>query len=210
MKSIRSAPKSISQNIYKIHKIILLRSSLTMTLEACKFIKCKFPHKLIPYWILATFWNIIQDVTRGLRGEEFKSAVRNIAICTVCSVRIYIYIDDVYICTYICYIYYIYIQSWKQCAFPVITTMALWQLMVITGRAHCFHDCIYIAPVLLLWDLSTLCVVDHLWPLVTTIYTNNQIWNIMLTYDKSWGSNKFTSTTKFIFIVCNLRISLLN
>ena len=49
-------------------------------------------------------------------------------------------------------------QSSKQCALPVITTMALWQpmhlgvlkcmgchkaIVVITGRAHCFHDCIY-------------------------------------------------------------------
>ena len=34
--------------------------------------------------------------------------------------------------------------------------------MVITGRAHCFHDYIYITLILLLSDLSTLCVVDHL------------------------------------------------
>ena len=39
-------------------------------------------------------------------------------------------------------------------------------IVVIPGRAHCFHDCIYITLILLLWDLSTLCVVDHLWPLV--------------------------------------------
>ena len=26
-----------------------------------------------------------------------------------------------------------------------------------TGREHCFHDCIYITLILLLWDLSTLC-----------------------------------------------------
>ena len=58
--------------------------------------------------------------------------------------------------------------------------MALWQLkqlstlytvtscaqvVVITGRANCFHDWIYIMPILLLPDLSTLCVVDYLWPL---------------------------------------------
>ena len=42
----------------------------------------------------------------------------------------------------------IYMQSWKQRA------------------RHCFHDCIYIMPILLLWDLSTLCVVDYLWPLI--------------------------------------------
>ena len=29
-------------------------------------------------------------------------------------------------------------------------------IMVIIGRAHCFHDCIYIMPILLLPDLSTL------------------------------------------------------
>ena len=35
-------------------------------------------------------------------------------------------------------------------------------IVVITGRAHCFHDCIYITLILLLLGLSTLCVVDHL------------------------------------------------
>ena len=67
----------------------------------------------------------------------------------------------------------LYMLSWKQCALPVITTMALWQLMhfvVITGRAHCFHDNTYITPILLLWDLSTLCVMDHLWPLIISLY----------------------------------------
>ena len=39
-------------------------------------------------------------------------------------------------------------------------------IVVITGRAHCFHDCIHITPILLLWDLTTLCVVDHLWPFI--------------------------------------------
>ena len=37
-------------------------------------------------------------------------------------------------------------------------------IVVITGKAHCFHDCIYITPVLLLLDLSALCVVDQLLP----------------------------------------------
>ena len=35
-------------------------------------------------------------------------------------------------------------------------------ILVIIGRAHCFHDNIYIMLILLLRDLSTLCVVDHL------------------------------------------------
>ena len=39
-------------------------------------------------------------------------------------------------------------------------------ILVITRRAHCFHDCIYITPILLLWVLSTLRVADHLWPLI--------------------------------------------
>ena len=39
-------------------------------------------------------------------------------------------------------------------------------IMVITGRAHCFPDCMYITLILLLRDLSILCVVDHLWPFI--------------------------------------------
>ena len=40
-------------------------------------------------------------------------------------------------------------------------------IVVIAGRAHFFHDNIYIMLVLLLWDLSTLFVMKHLSP---TIY----------------------------------------
>ena len=39
-------------------------------------------------------------------------------------------------------------------------------IVLITGRAHCFHDNIYITLISLLWDSSTMCVVDHLWPLI--------------------------------------------
>ena len=49
----------------------------------------------------------------------------------------------------------------------------VWYMMyrhMITGRAHCFHDNIYIMLIFLLWDLSTQCVVDHLWPLNIYIY----------------------------------------
>ena len=38
--------------------------------------------------------------------------------------------------------------------------------MVVAVRAHCFHDNVHITPILLLWDLSTLCVMDHLWLLI--------------------------------------------
>ena len=64
----------------------------------------------------------------------------------------------------------------------------------ITERAHCFHDCIYIVPILLLWDLSTLCIVDHLWSQVHIyiyiyiyiLYGNlkfkSQFWNNVSTF----------------------------
>ena len=69
-------------------------------------------------------------------------------------------------------------------------------IVVITARAHCFHDSIYIMLILQLWDLSTLCVVDPLWPFkyiyiyiyiyitkkqkakLTKIYLKNEIWNL--------------------------------
>ena len=62
-------------------------------------------------------------------------------------------------------------------------------IVVITGRAHCFHDCMYIMPILLLWDLSTLCVVNHLWLFVYTF----MYFYILLYYlktlflDYTWG-----------------------
>ena len=49
-------------------------------------------------------------------------------------------------------------------------------IVVITRRSHCFHDCIYITSILLLWVLSTLCVVYHL-----TIYIYVHIY-IIYTY----------------------------
>ena len=37
-------------------------------------------------------------------------------------------------------------------------------------NAHCLHGYIYIMPILLLWDLSTLCVVNHLNDHLYTLY----------------------------------------
>ena len=108
--------------------------------------------------------------------------------------RFYISMSQIYIYIYI-YIYvyiYIYIYAIMKTMCPpghhhngVVATHALGHLMydstvhhvlkcmtwrktivVITGRAHCFHDCTYITLILLLWDLSTLYIVDHLWPLI--------------------------------------------
>ena len=39
-------------------------------------------------------------------------------------------------------------------------------IAVMTRRTHCSHDFIYITPILRLRDLSTLCVVDHLWLII--------------------------------------------
>ena len=113
----------------------------------------------------------------------------------VITLYMHIYINIyVYIYTYVTYTYiYIYIYMYV-CIYSVtklllykfsllgITTMALWQLMhlgtwctmdellqshcVIIGKVH-FHDYICITPILLLRDLNTLCVVNHLWPLMT-------------------------------------------
>ena len=47
-------------------------------------------------------------------------------------------------------------------------TKPLW-CVVITGRANCFHDYIYITLTLLLSDLSTVCVVDH-WLNISSCY----------------------------------------
>ena len=65
--------------------------------------------------------------------------------------------------TYICYMYITvhHVPKCMSCHKAIV---------VITGRAHCFHDYIYVTLILFLWDLSTLCVVDHLWPLIIHIY----------------------------------------
>ena len=44
------------------------------------------------------------------------------------------------------------------------------ELVLITRRAHCFHDWIYITPILLLWDLSNVCVVDQIWSQSLILY----------------------------------------
>ena len=89
-----------------------------------------------------------------------------IYLLNVGLIYIYIYMYNMYMYVYIyIYIYIyshkwnernirnIYMQSWKQCAVRVINTnrnhvpkyMSCHKaIVVITGRAHCFHDCIYI------------------------------------------------------------------
>ena len=86
------------------------------------------------------------------------------------NIYIYTYIQCIYIYhTLYIYIYiytidiYIYIMSWVAHELP--------QSHCCDNRgAHCFHDKIYIILIFLLWDLSTPCVVDHLWPLIYITY----------------------------------------
>ena len=40
--------------------------------------------------------------------------------------------------------------------------MSCHKAMMVIRRAHCFHDYMYIMPILLLWELTILCVMDHL------------------------------------------------
>ena len=89
----------------------------------------------------------------------------------------YIYIRHKYI--YICIYIYIYVSLYIY--IYVCVCVCVWQLegsswrlghhvpkcmssqkaiVVIIGRAHCFRGNIYIILILLIWGLSTLCVVD--------------------------------------------------
>ena len=79
----------------------------------------------------------------------------------MCFFILYIYI---YIYMYI-YIYiYITVHHVPKC-------MSCHKaIVVITGRAHCFYDNIYIMLIVILWDFSTLCVADHLWPLMIFVF----------------------------------------
>ena len=62
----------------------------------------------------------------------------------------------------------IYMQSWKT-MYP--------HILVITGRAHCFHDCIYITPILFLRNLTMLYVyVEHyVCMCIQTIYVEQYV-----------------------------------
>ena len=52
--------------------------------------------------------------------------------------------------------------------------------VVTTRKAHSFHDFTYIMPIFLLWNFSTLCVVNHLWPRVShpLLYLLSTLWFI--------------------------------
>ena len=90
---------------------------------------------------------------------------------TYISISIYIYI---YLCIYI-YVYryvYIYVYTYTYNRTSCAKCMSCHKaIVVITRRVHCFYDYMYIMPILLLWDLSTLCVVDiHLYIYKVSIF----------------------------------------
>ena len=112
--------------------------------------------------------------------------------------NVYIYIIYTYIYIYI----YIYIlkqkmKPWKQWMCPpgyahdillvywyqqcVTVHHMLWRMschkaiVVITGKAHYFHDYTYITSILLRQGLSTGCVVDLLWPLYAPFFAGRAL-----------------------------------
>ena len=113
--------------------------------------------------------------------------------------HLYVYIC-IYIYIYIIYIYlYIYMLSWKQCALPVVTTMTLWKLM------HLGTWCMVHTLILLLWDLNTLCVMDHLWPPLIYIYIYvHNIYIIMIKRNWLWhhATNIFFLNTFSEGVLC--------
>ena len=51
-------------------------------------------------------------------------------------------------------------------------------IVFITGRTHGFYDFVHIRPTLILWDLSSLYVMDHLWQLKRVWVTRKNLENI--------------------------------
>ena len=51
-------------------------------------------------------------------------------------------------------------------------------IVLITGTTHGFHDFVHIRPLLILFDLSSLYVMDHLWQLKRVCVTRKNLENI--------------------------------
>ena len=78
-----------------------------------------------------------------------------------------------------------------------MTDICCWALFGSLVPAMCN---IYITLILLLWDLSTLCVVDHLWPLIY-IYIYIYIYSLIL--QKCWSAAWFTALHEAL-LFCHL------
>ena len=108
----------------------------------------------------------------------------------------------------ICYIYikyiwniYIFISPQWLCAIAPKWMSCHKDIVLITGRAHCFHDCIYITPVLLLWDLSVSWIIFDC--LYMYKYTSSLIKvNVTVSYERSAvAGKKYCSCIHFSFCV---------
>ena len=131
--------------------MVLLPFDFALFFLVCTYISgvCNFLHLWRP-WLLALLRSVFiflalsyvnrlsvriikNSYIELLLGLSYYFLVsRHIYICihTYIYIYIWIYIYLIYIYIYIPYIYIcIYTQSWNQCALPVITTMALWQLI---------------------------------------------------------------------------------
>ena len=111
-----------------------------------------------------------------------------------------------YVCIYI-YIY-IYIIMETMCppnyhhnGFVATHARGHKAIVVITGKAHCLHDYIHIKPILLLWDLSTLCVVNLLNHHLKYIYIERErerryFWTYLILGKCDWLSEWLGSTSE--------------
>ena len=128
----------------------------------------------------------------------------------------------------------IYMQSWKQCDLPVITSMASLQLMhlahdeqscngtscaeglichiviVVAGRAHCFHDCINLVPRAILKNSSLSSYSEKMrWGrgFITTAQSVNLFMEMLLKVNQC--KLRYNCAVKFVFdcaAVVNFRL----
>ena len=116
------------------------------------------------------------------------------------SIDLYIYIYIyIYVDIYIYYIYinihiYIYMLSWKQCALPVITTMALGQLM------HLGTWCVVIYRPIETGRVARRASALQ-WLLLFLFHELKKIawkWKIMQNYKTNWNSSKIVDIYKIL------------
>ena len=95
--------------------------------------------------------------TRGIRESVCLFALMH----TYINLHLYAYINIHIYAAYV-YIYAVYhVPKCMSCHKAIV---------VINGRVHSFHDCIYTMPVLLLWDLSTMCTSSYFYIYIYIIY----------------------------------------
>ena len=96
-------------------------------------------------WFCNFFWSLVNE--RDLIHTVW---------CETFLIKLCVFGHD-YIYIYNIYIYIIYIYTYGTVHHVPKSMSCHKVIVVITGRAYCFHDNTYIMLFLLLWDLSTLC-----------------------------------------------------